>query len=207
MNPMGWELAPLSMHLRIIGGYAFDSNNFAEAGIPVLRIGNINSGAFNPKNLVFWKYDEKLNRYLLYPGDVVISLTGTVGKNDYANVCILEHDYDKYYLNQRNAKLELSKTINKYYLTNILRIPEIKGKITGISRGIRQANISNNDIMNLILPLPPLPLQTRFADTVKQIDKNRFVMQEGLKTGKNILTLIIMYIIMYIGVNCVFFRG
>lgn len=36
-----------------------------------------------------------------------MSLTGTVGKDDYGNVCILGNDYDVYYLNQRNAKLEL----------------------------------------------------------------------------------------------------
>ena len=179
-NPMGWEVSPLSMHLRIVGGYAFNSNNFVEAGIPVLRIGNINAGLFNAKNLVFWQDNIKLKRYMLYPGDVVISLTGTVGKNDYANVCILGYDHKKYYLNQRNAKLELYDTINKHYLTNILRVPEIKKKLTGISRGIRQANISNSDILNLPLPIPPLPLQTRFAGLVQQIDKTKFVMQEGL---------------------------
>ena len=29
--------------------------------------------------------------------------------------------------------------------------------------------------------LPPFPLQTRFAEIVQQIDKGRFVMQDGLK--------------------------
>ena len=42
-----------------------------------------------------------------------MSLTGTVGKDDYGNVCILGNDYDVYYLNQRNAKLELQTSLDK----------------------------------------------------------------------------------------------
>ena len=66
-----------------------------------MRIGNINAGTFRPVNLVYWKKDDDLSRYLMYPGDLVMSLTGTVGKDDYGNVCILGPEYEKYYLNQR----------------------------------------------------------------------------------------------------------
>jgi len=179
-NPMGWETAPLSEHLRVVGGYAFNSSGFTNDGIPVLRIGNINTGVFNRNNLVFWQYDEKLDRYMLRPGDIVISLTGTVGKEDYANVCVLGYDYENYYLNQRNAKLELRDTLNSLFLSNILRIPEIKGRLTGISRGIRQANVSNSDILNMVLPIPPIPLQNRFAEFVRAADKSKFELQRTL---------------------------
>ena len=77
----------------------------------MLRIGNINAGFFKPVNLVFWDDDEALSRYKMYPGDLVMSLTGTVGKDDYGNVCILGNDFDEYYLNQRNAKLKLKESI------------------------------------------------------------------------------------------------
>jgi type I restriction enzyme S subunit len=72
------------------------------------------------------------------PGDIVISLTGTVGKEDYANVCILGYEYESYYLNQRNAKLELCDTLDSYYLTNILRILEIKRKQINIDFHIKE---------------------------------------------------------------------
>ena len=72
-----------------------------------------------------------------------LKLTGTVGKSDYANVCILDRSYPMYYLNQRNAKLELSNDIGKSYLTWLLKHKHIKNKLTKISRGIRQANMSN----------------------------------------------------------------
>lgn len=109
-----------------------------------------------------------------------MSLTGTVGKDDYGNVCILGNDYDEYYLNQRNAKLELKDSINKYYISTLLKFESIKKKLTGISRGIRQANISNKDILNLVVPIPNITTQIEFEQFVQQIDKSKFVVQQAL---------------------------
>ena len=81
-NPKGWEIEKLGKHISVIGGYAFKSNGFSKQGVPVLRIGNINSGFFKSTNLVFWNEDQTLARYMLKPGDMIISLTGTVGKDD-----------------------------------------------------------------------------------------------------------------------------
>lgn len=179
-NTLSWKEEELSEHLTVIGGYAFKSEQFSEEGIPVLRIGNINSGFFKPVNLVYWEDDNTLNRYKMYPGDLVMSLTGTVGKDDYGNVCILGNDYDVYYLNQRNAKLELQDTINKYYLSMLLKFEPVKKKLTGISRGVRQANISNKDILNLMVPIPPIELQNQFAAFVEQTDKSKVAVQKAL---------------------------
>lgn len=179
-NTLSWKEEELSEHLTVIGGYAFKSEQFSEEGIPVLRIGNINSGFFKPVNLVYWEDDNTLNRYKMYPGDLVMSLTGTVGKDDYGNVCILGNDYDVYYLNQRNAKLELQDTINKYYLSMLLKFEPVKKKLTGISRGVRQANISNKDILNLMVPIPPIELQNQFAAFVEQTDKSKVTVQKAL---------------------------
>ena len=175
-----WEQKPLSDLLNVIGGYAFKSDQFSEiGGIPVLRIGNINAGVFRPVNMVYWEDDEKLERYAIYAGDLVMSLTGTVGKDDYGNVCIMGNEYDKYYLNQRNAKLEIKSGLDKYYLSELLKFECVKKKLTGISRGVRQANISNKDIWNLVVNVPPIELQNQFADFVTQVDKLKVIRIKG----------------------------
>ena len=178
---MNWETAELAHHLEIVGGFAFKSEGFADFGIPVLRIGNINSGHFLPVNMVFWPEDSTLERYKVHPGDLVMSLTGTVGKDDYGNVCILGNEYPEYYLNQRNAKLAIKATLNKRYLSEMLKFSKIKKRLTGISRGVRQANISNRDILALCVPIPPIALQEQFATFVEQTDKSKLAVQQGLQ--------------------------
>ena len=186
INSMKWNEQPLSEKLDVLGGYAFKSEQFdEEQGIPVLRIGNVNAGYFKSVNMVYWKEDESLERYAIYPGDLVMSLTGTVGKDDYGNVCILGSDYEKYYLNQRNAKLEIKNGLDKVYLSQLLKFEGIKKKLTGISRGVRQANIANKDILNLVVPIPPTELQNQFADFVRQVDKSKVVVQNHSKICYN----------------------
>lgn len=180
-NIANWPIERLEKHLTIIGGYAFKSDGFRAKGIPVLRIGNINSGYFQPTNMVYWHDDSTLERYKMHPGDLVISLTGTVGKNDYGNVCILGNDYSEYYLNQRNAKLELNETLNGIYLSELLKFPQIKGRLTGISRGIRQANISNKDILSLPILIPPISLQKQFAAFVERVERQKQTVQQSLE--------------------------
>ena len=180
-NPKHWQEDELSRHLKVIGGYAFKSDGFTDEGIPVLRIGNINSGRFLPVNMVYWSDDSALARYKAFPGDLVMSLTGTVGKDDYGNVCILGADYDEYYLNQRNAKLSIEAALNKCYFSELLKFPRIKKRLTGISRGVRQANISNKDILTLRVPIPPIELQEQFAAFVEQTEKIKTTISESLQ--------------------------
>ena len=180
LNEKGWTCSQLGDVANVIGGYAFSSKQFATAGIPVLRIGNINTGTFRKENMVFWSEDEKLTKYLIYPGDIVISLTGTAGKEDYGNVCVMSDDYPKYYLNQRNAVIRPTSCLLPSFLSYYMKSPVIKRKMTGIERGIRQGNISNSDITSLRIPMPPIYLQENFTHMVHRIDKLRFVIQKSL---------------------------
>lgn len=192
-NEMGWEVKKLGDSIKVIGGYAFCSKNFLKSGIPVLRIGNINTGKFTPTNMVYWQKDKGLSRYRILPGDLVISLTGTVGKSDYGNVCILGNDYEEYYLNQRNAKLEVGSNLNKYFLTYLLKQDMIRKKLTGINRGVRQANIANRDIENLNIPLPPLPLQHLFAQRIEQIEHQKAEVQKAIADLETLLASRMQY--------------
>ena len=174
-NDKELPVEPLGKHIELLGGFAFKSTGFTKEGIPVLRIGNINSGYFKSDNLPFWKYDKALDRYLLYPGDLAISLTGTVGKDDYGNICRLGNDYPRYYLNQRNAKLILKDTVLPEFIRTLLKNKKVKDKIVNTGVGIRQANISNKSILELEVPIPNLAGQKQFASLVTQVDKSKFV--------------------------------
>ena len=179
-NDKNWKIIKLEKYINIIGGYAFKNTDFKSNGIPLIRIGNINSGNFKNTNLVFIKENPKFEKFKVFPNDILISLTGTVGKDDYGNACILRDTYPEYYLNQRNAKIILTEKIEKNFFLEIIKIKEVKKKLTGISRGIRQANISNKDIYNLSIPLPPIELQNKFAERIEKIEKLKFDFKDFL---------------------------
>ena len=185
-NEKGWEVKKLKEVARIIGGYAFKSDGFSNEGIPVLKIGNINTGKLKVSPIVYYGEDERLLRYMVYPNDLVISLTGTAGKDDYGNVCILDNTYPRYYLNQRNAKIDLSEHILTGYMQYMLKNPQIKSQLTGISRGVRQGNISNKDLEELDIQLPPLRLQQEFADKIEAIEKQKELIKKSISETENL---------------------
>lgn len=111
-----------------------------------------------------------------------MSLTGTTGKDDYGNVYILEEKYGPCFLNQRVALLSPDESfLNKTYLLHFLRDRNIKNDITSASRGIRQANINNNDILELKIPLPSIELQNHFQSKMIALERSILSHHKAIK--------------------------
>ena len=92
-----------------------------------------------------------------------------------------------YYLNQRNAKIEIKHNFNRFFLMYLFAHPEIKQRLTGKNHGIRQGNILNKDILELDVYVPPIELQNEFADFVKLIDKSKFIVQKQIDDLQELL--------------------
>lgn len=187
VNEKSWEIRLLRDSVSIVGGYAFKSDQFRSSGIPVIKIGTVNKGYFNMETLSYLEEEllEKFSKYVVYPGDLLISLTGTVGKEDYGNTCIANDTYKSYFLNQRVAKLIVKKTCNIIFLHHLLKDPKVRRKLTGVSRGVRQANISNDDIYSLNIILPPIELQNQFDEIVQKIEAQKQLMEQSLTKMEN----------------------
>ena len=55
------------------------------------------------------------------------------------------------------------------YLVTLLNQPALQAKITGVAFGAAQPNVSPSAMGNIIVPLPPISLQLKFADFVRSI--------------------------------------
>ncbi|MFW1942076.1 restriction endonuclease subunit S [Acinetobacter guillouiae] len=175
-NPKGWERVSAKNVLKIQGGFAFSSTDFSKSGIPVVKIGNANKLGFSTEKFDFIipQYPEKLTQYELRSGDLLMSLTGTVGKDDYGNITEVTDDYDLYYLNQRVAKLEVTNTLfSKNYIRYFFSQSSIKALITKNNRGVRQANISNSDLYELDIPLPTKAQLDKFDSFIESINETK----------------------------------
>jgi len=171
-NPKGLETIYLEKGIALKGGFAFKSGDYVKDGIPLIRIGEANRGKVDSNNAKFLPTDflKSHSKFVLKPGDLLMSLTGTTGKDDYANVAILGNEFEYYFLNQRVSQFLMKDDFfTKEYIYQLLKDAQIKAQITGKSRGIRQANISNNDILKLKVSKPPIELQEKFSAAFHKI--------------------------------------
>lgn len=101
----------------LLNGYAFKSSNYVDNGIRVIRIANVQKGYIEDSAPAFYPlYSKGLENYMLKEGDMLMSLTGNVGR-----VALLSSEMLPAALNQRVACLRLNdNSIDKKFLFHYL---------------------------------------------------------------------------------------
>ena len=160
---MSFKIIKLGEACNLQNGFAFKSKFFTEDGLPILRISNIQNQIINIKKIVYFKlekYKEKLDKYIVEHNDLLIAMSGaTTGKIGFNNTD------QRFYLNQRVGNLKPKEILDKKYLYYFLST-QIEKNLK-ISLGAAQPNLSTEQILNILIPLPPLPIQQKI---VKKLD-------------------------------------
>jgi type I restriction enzyme S subunit len=184
----GWEIKRLGDVCELMNGYAFQSKQYTDEGYFVIRIGNVQDGYIELNNPRYIKLkDEKQKKFILQSGDILISLTGNVGR-----VGAIQEEHLPAVLNQRVAKIAIKKeqrTDNEYFL-HFLSSEYFISELIKAGRRAAQQNISTTDIENLQIPLPPLPEQQRIVAILDEafpaIAKAKANAEQNLKNAKEL---------------------
>lgn len=154
---------------EILNGYAFRSENYVESGIRVIRISNVQKGYIEDNTPAYYPLDSNgLDRFMLEEGDLLMSLTGNVGR-----VAILEKKFLPAALNQRVACLRLkSDKLSKRYLFHILNSDFFEQQCILSSKGVAQKNMSTEWLKDYEIPLYSKEKQ---AEITSILDKTRNV--------------------------------
>lgn len=158
--PQGWEVGALGDFVQFKSGFAFKSGSFAADGeYRLVTIKNVQDGSFNPESdSLMGELPDKLPPHcVLHDGDILLSLTGNVGR-----VCLV---YDgPFYLNQRVAKLVPNDAKNWAMTYCMFRDPEMRVKLELLSNGVAQQNLSPVLAAKMEFVQPPKMLCDRFSD-------------------------------------------
>ncbi|MGP4579723.1 restriction endonuclease subunit S [Escherichia coli] len=174
MVPKGWTLGTLKDLADTIMGYAFRSEDFVPTGIPLLRMGNLYQNTLDlNRNPVYlpdsFKVDYK--RFLVSPGDLVMSMTGTMGKRDYGFTVEIPSNTQCSLLNQRVLKIVPKNNASSGYILNLLRSELILSVLYSFPGGTKQANLSAKQLQELPVLIPPELEQKKIAQILSTWDK------------------------------------
>ena len=148
-------------------------------GIPLITAKNVKEGyiSIEPREFIAEKdYITWMRRGFPKEGDILFTTEAPLG-----NVARLGK-FDKIALAQRIITFQCSKGLNSYYLLYALLSERVKKKIGIQSTGSTVTGIRSKELKKIEIPLPPLPLQQKFAKIVEQVEK----MKENIrKTRQN----------------------
>ena len=155
--PEHWTVSKLKYFASIQGGFAFSSDLFIEEGTQVLRIGNVYQNSLSlDRQPIFIASDlvKNFQDFIVKKDDVLMSLTGTLGKRDYGFAIKVETD-DQYLLNQRVAKISPNKKIDTDFMVYVLWSESYLTQLYSLPSGTKQANLSNSDVLGIEIVIPP----------------------------------------------------
>jgi type I restriction enzyme S subunit len=172
-----WKEVVIGNHLDLISGYAFKSVDFLSqqvaSTLPVIKIKNVANGDVNFNDVVFHKYNENLEKFLLSKGDVLIAMTGNHPQSETQVVGDVSRYKlnEKALLNQRVGKLIVKDDTNLDFIYYLFKNDDVRFFLANQASGsANQANISKGDILGLNLTIPQQPEQTAIASILTSLD-------------------------------------
>ena len=157
--PEGWEKKKVNSIIELQSGFAFKSSTFDDNGAyKIVTIKNVKDGAFDGDNVskIVAIPDKMPKHCILADGDILLSLTGNVGR-----VCIVNGK--SYLLNQRVAKLA---TGFKAFTYCLFRSRDMFIEVNNLANGAAQQNVSPIRIGEMKILLPNSELLQEFESIV-----------------------------------------
>ncbi len=172
----GWQTKKLADLVEVQNGYAFSSKDYSESGHFLMRIGNVQNGYISTADPKFIKLpaDGSLQRFVLSEDDILVSLTGNVGR-----VGVIQAEHLPAALNQRVARISTRKDspATRELLLLFLCSDWFREELIGAGHGAAQQNVSTKDLVEIEIPVPPLAEQQRIVGLLDEAF-------EGLATAK-----------------------
>ena len=139
----------LSNIATLKNGYAFQSGKYNALGKwKILTITNVPGERYindEDCNCIINLPNDIQDHQVLKEGDILISLTGNVGR---VSLC----KNGNYLLNQRVGLLQLAKNVNQEFLYQILSSQRFENSMIASGQGAAQMNIGKGDVENYVLP-------------------------------------------------------
>ena len=149
-------------------GSALKKEYFVEEGIKVYAQENAFTGDFSMGDYYITedKYKE-LKSCELYPGDLVISMMGTIGA-----CAIFPKNAEKGIMNSHLLRLQFNNEVIPEYIMYLLRDSVlIRKQIDRLSVGSIMSGLSSSVVKKLVFPIPKLAEQKRIVEYLDSIDR------------------------------------
>lgn len=164
-------------------GSALHHDEFVDSGVFVLGIDNAveNKFSYNRMRYITEEKYQQLKRYTVYPGDVIITIMGTVGRS-----AVIPADMPKAINTKHLACITPNvEMVNAQFLSCAFQIhPGIRMQLQNQSKGAIMDGLNLTIIKGLSFRIPPINLQNQFVEFYKQTDKSKVVIQKALDEAK-----------------------
>jgi type I restriction enzyme S subunit len=168
---------------KLIGGFAFKSKDWTDAGCPVIKIKNIDTNTVDVENCDYVPESvaDLAKKYELFEGNLLIAMTGaTVGK-----IGLMPRLQKRYFLNQR---VGLFRSTKEFDVTPLLfcafNESNVQQQVLNLAGGAAQPNISGGQIESIKICVP---IESTVLEEFCKSTEHSFRMIANLKSQNHLL--------------------
>ena len=188
-NPKTWDT--VTMDELVIRGPQNGIYKPATAygrGTPILRIDAFYDGLVTELALLkrVNLSPEEIKTFGLSENDIVINRVNSrpyLGKS-----ALIPNLVEPTVFESNMMRLTLNtKGVHPVYITHYLQTPFVKSQIQVLAKdAVNQSSINQEDVKGLVMRVPPLPLQQKFAALVERVERLRAVQRESLRQAEHL---------------------
>lgn len=150
-------------------GSQLKHSEFTNEGVPVLGIDNVVDNEFKwakPRHVPREKY-ELFKRFCVFPGDVIVTIMGTTGR-----VAVAPNNLPECMNTKHLCAFTLDRSLAhpRFVQGALLFDPSVRAQARGKANGQIMEGWNMGIVRSMRLRLPPLPLQTAFAEQAQRLD-------------------------------------
>ena len=160
--------------------YRGKTPTLSESGIRIINAKSVGNGFFKyiDEYISEETYDSWMKRGFPVAGDVLFVTEG----HTFGNVCRIPNDLKKFAMGQRVITMQgKGGLLNNIFLAQYMQSMAFKIDIDKYKTGSSAQGIRSKELQKILIPIPNIELQNKFADFVKQVDKLKFEMEKSLK--------------------------
>ena len=145
---------------------------FKREGIPFIFVSNVAEDrlTYNAEKFIDQEtYDELIKRTPIEIGDVLLSTVGS-----YGHPAVVKSE-EKFLFQRHIAYLKPRREIvDSEFLHGAILSSDVQEQIEKAVKGIAQKTLNLSEIKKMVIPVPTMDRQKKFADFVQQVDKSKY---------------------------------
>lgn len=161
--PKGWVRTRLEDIINVRNGFAFESKDYQDNGILLIRQSNLGRKKIGMEKAVFLpeEYLQKYANFIVEKGDILVGMSGSIGK-----LSVYDFDYPALQ-NQRTGLVIFFEPETKQYIQYYFET--LEARFITMAKGVAVQNISATQIKSSSVFLPPLPEQHRIVAKIEEL--------------------------------------
>ncbi len=181
-NPKGFDVKKIGTQIKNIRYGTGSPPDYQDKGVPFVRATNVKGGTIRPKDMAFISESDakEIPKCRVREGDMIIVRSG-VNTGDCA---LIPKKYNGAYA-AYDLIVEIDYPTNHFY-NSLINSDEGKAVILPLTRRAGQPHLNAEQVSDLEFPIPPLPLQEKFAAIVQKFERVRRQQREAVRQAEHL---------------------